>query len=112
MCSAFKPLGYDCRFASFEYTLRRRSGGDLDVAISLDVGTCGLTLHASCTVSGPGFMAVLPLAVANGMSPGSGYKIGDAARWRAIVDNLAALVAELDRSFVPAIEAAAGRAPG
>jgi hypothetical protein len=39
------------------------------------------------------------------------YPIGDAARWAQIVENLAALVAELDRTFVPAIEAAAGPSP-
>jgi hypothetical protein len=33
--------------------------------------------------------------------------IGDADRWQRIVENLAALVAELDRGFVPRIEAAA-----
>lgn len=39
------------------------------------------------------------------------YQIGDAEHWQQIVDNLAALVAELGRSFVPAIEAAAGPSP-
>ena len=32
-------------------------------------------------------------------------------RWRQIVDNLAALVATLDRSFVPEIEAISGASP-
>ena len=31
--------------------------------------------------------------------------------WQKLVDNMAAIVAELDRTFVPAIEAAAGPAP-
>jgi len=42
---------------------------------------------------------------------GGQYPIGGPERWRQIVDNLAALVAELDRSFVPAIEAISGPAP-
>jgi hypothetical protein len=39
------------------------------------------------------------------------YQIGDAWHWQQIVENLAALVAELDRTMVPAIEAAAGPSP-
>jgi hypothetical protein len=42
---------------------------------------------------------------------GMQYRIGDAAHWQKLIDNLAAIVAELDRTFVPAIEAAAGPAP-
>jgi hypothetical protein len=42
---------------------------------------------------------------------GGQYPIGDAARWQRIVENLAALTRELDRDFVPAIEAAAGPSP-
>lgn len=39
------------------------------------------------------------------------YQTGDAAHWRQFVDSLAALVAELDRSLGPEIEAAAGPSP-
>ena len=56
------------------------------------------------------FTATLPLPFAGGITPGQ-YPIGDATRWSQIVDNLAALVAEYDRTFVPAIEAAAGPSP-
>jgi hypothetical protein len=42
---------------------------------------------------------------------GGQYPIGDADRWHQIVENLAALVTELDRSFVPAVEAASGPSP-
>jgi hypothetical protein len=41
---------------------------------------------------------------------GMQYRIGDAAL-TGVVDNMAAIVAELDRRFVPAIAAAAGPAP-
>jgi hypothetical protein len=39
------------------------------------------------------------------------FPIGSPDRWRRIVDNLAALVAALDRSFVPEIEALSGPSP-
>ena len=39
------------------------------------------------------------------------YPIGNAERWQKIVENLAALVAELDRTLVPEIERAAGPTP-
>lgn len=39
------------------------------------------------------------------------YPIGDADNWRKIVENLGALVAELDRTLVPEIEAAVGASP-
>jgi hypothetical protein len=39
------------------------------------------------------------------------YAIGDADRWQQIVENLGAMVCELDRSLVPEIEGAAGPSP-
>ena len=39
------------------------------------------------------------------------FSIGSPDRWRQIVDNLAALVAALDRTFVPEIEAISGPSP-
>jgi hypothetical protein len=49
-----------------------------------------------------GFKATLILPVAR-RAAGGQYPIGGPDRWRQIVDNLAALTVELDRSFVPAI---------
>ena len=43
--------------------------------------------------------------------PAGQHPIGDAAQWQKIVENLAAMVRELDRSFVPEIEQAAGPSP-
>jgi hypothetical protein len=43
--------------------------------------------------------------------PGAQYPIGDAEQWQKIVENLGALVAELERAFVPEVEAAAGPSP-
>ena len=107
---AFKPLGYDCRGGSGTFTLRRRTAGNLTVEISLDVGTWSRSLTAGFSVTGLGFRSRLPLLVSKHAGPGQ-YRIGDAAHWQQMVDNLAALVAELDRSFVPAVEAAAGASP-
>jgi hypothetical protein len=107
---AFKPLGYDCQAASGTFTLRRRTRGNLTVEISLDVGTWSRSLTAFFKVHGLGFRAVLPLPASRAAGGGQ-YPIGDAERWQQLVDNLAALVIELDRSFVPDIEAASGPAP-
>jgi hypothetical protein len=48
-----------------------------------------------------------------GCRGGSGgqYPICDAAQWQKIVENLRAIVRELDRSFVPEIEQAGGPSP-
>ena len=60
---------------------------------------------------GIGFKATLILPVAHRAASGAQYPVGGPDRWRQIVDNLAALVAELDRSFVPAIESISGPTP-
>jgi hypothetical protein len=108
---AFKPMGYDCQAERGTFTLRRRTPGNLTVAISLDVGTWSKSLHGSFAVKGIGFSARLRLPVSRRALEGMQYRIGDAAHWQKLVDNMAAIVAELDRTFVPAIEAAAGPAP-
>ena len=91
--------------------------------LQLDVGTW----HSSVTafmqvigmVNGQGFKATLALpasrqaarGVVRGQELFGQFPIGGPERWRQIVENLAALVAELDRSFVPEIEAIAGPSP-
>jgi hypothetical protein len=111
----FKPIGYDCRGSSGAFTLRRRTPANLTIELLLDVGTWGKQILAIFRVQGMvndiGFKATLPLPVARRAIVGGQYPIGDADRWRHIVENLAALAAELDRSFVPAIEAISGPAP-
>ena len=108
---AFKPLGYDCRGGSGTFTLRRRTPGNLTVEIDLDVGTWSRSLTATFKVHGLGFRALLRLPVSRRALAAGQYPIGDADRWQQLVDNLAALVTELDRSFVPAVEAVSGPAP-
>jgi hypothetical protein len=111
LVAAFKPMGYDCRGGVGTFTLRRRTPGNLTVELDLDVGTWSRSLTASFRVSGLGFSALLSLPVSKRAMDRNQYKIGDANGWRQIVENLAALVAELDRSFVPAVEAASGPSP-
>jgi hypothetical protein len=108
---AFQPLGYDCHAGSGTFTLRRRTPGHLTVEIALDVGTWSRSLTAFFKVQGLGFAARLPLPVSQRAIGGGQYPIGGAERWQQIVDNLAALVAEYDRTFVPAVEAASGPSP-
>jgi hypothetical protein len=108
---AFGPLGYDCHGESGTFTLRRRTSGNLTIEVSLDVGSWSNSLTAGYRVSGLGFSARLPLPVAKRALEARQYKIGGAQRWQQIVENLAALVAHFDRTFVPAIEADAGPSP-
>jgi len=111
LVAAFQPLGYTCRGESGTFTLRRRTAGNLTVEAELDVGTWSNSLTGIFHVYGLGFTAVLPLPVAPHAIGGGQYPIGDADSWSRIVANLAALVAEYDRSFVPAVEEAAGPSP-
>lgn len=108
---AFRPMGFSCRGESGTFTLRRRTATNLTVEVELDVGTWSNNLTASFHVYGLGFTAMLPLPVSKRNIGGNQYAIGDAARWERIVENLAAIVTEFDRDFVPAIEAAAGPSP-
>jgi len=110
LVGAFKPMGYDCRGGSGTFTLRRRTPGNLTVEVEVDVGTWSSNLTATFRVRGLGFKAILPLPVSRRAGPGQ-YRIGGPQHWQQLVENLSALVAELDRSFVPAIEAAAGPSP-
>lgn len=108
---AFKPLGYSCRGGSGSFTLRRRTAANLTAELHLDVGRWGGSVLAIYHVYGVGFKATLFPPVAANAMPMAQYPVGDAARWQKIVENLAALVAELDRSFVSAVEAVAGPSP-
>jgi len=107
----FKPLGYSCRGGSGTFTLRRRTATNLTLELHLDVGTWSHKVIAMFRVWGLGFKAGLILPVAASDVVGAQYPIGDAAQWEKIVENLAALVKELERSFVPEIEKAAGPSP-
>ena len=111
LARAFAPLGYDCKGGSGSFTLRRRTPGNLAVEIHLDVGSWSRQVIGFFRIEGLGFKASFPLPVGPGLPGLAQYPIGDAQRWGQIVDNLAALVGELDRSVVPEIERAAGPSP-
>jgi len=120
---AFAPMGYECRGSAGMFMLRRRTPGNLTVELELDVGTWSSSLMAffrvQGLVAGQGFKATLNLpatrravrGLVHGVELCSQFSIGGPDRWRHIVDNLAALVAELDRGFVPEVEAASGPSP-
>jgi hypothetical protein len=112
---AFTPMGYECRGESGIFTLRRRTPGNLTAELMLDVGTWSnmvlAILRVLGLVNGAGFKATLFLPVSRRAAVGGQYPMGGPERFRQIIDNLAALVAELDRTFVPAIEAISGPAP-
>ena len=110
--TAFKPMGYRCRGGSGEFHLTRRTSGNLTIELYLDVGTWSHEVSAIFLVQGAGFKASLAIPVAPQNAFQGQYPIGDAAQWQKIVGNLAAMVRELDRSFVPEIEQAAGPSPG
>jgi len=107
--AAFKPMKYVSHGGTGEFHLTRKTKGNLTVQLYLDVGTWSHMVSADFTVSGAGFKASLGIPVAPGIF--GQYPIGDAAQWRKIVENLAAMVRELDRNFVPAVEQAAGPTP-
>jgi hypothetical protein len=111
LARTFKPMGYTCRGGSGTFTLRRRTPTNLTVELHLDVGTWSNLVLAMFRVWGLGFKGTLMVPVSANAVPAVQYPIGGADRWQMIVDNLAALVRELDRTLVPEIEAATGPSP-
>jgi hypothetical protein len=110
LVAAFKPMGYNCSGGKGEFHLTRRTAQNLTAELYLDVGTWSHSVTAIFHVRGAGFKASLSIPVAPEAC--GQYPIGDAAQWQKIVENLAAMVRELDRTFVPAIDEAAGASPG
>jgi hypothetical protein len=107
----FKAIGYSCKGASGTFTLRRRTSTNLTVELYLDVGTWGRSVLAIFRVWGLGFKGTLLLPITAKGVAGAQYPIGDAERWQKIVENLAALAKELDRTLVPEIEARVDPSP-
>ncbi len=107
----FKPMGYTCRGESGTFTLRRRAAANLTAELRLDVGTWGHSVLAMFRVWGLGFKGLLSVPVSANALVSAQYPIGDADRWQKIVENLGAMVRELDRSLVPEIESAVGLSP-
>jgi hypothetical protein len=109
--AVFKPMGYSIRGDSGSFTLRRRTQANLTAELHLDVGTWSHSVANFFAVYGVGYKAVLLLPVSPGAVSGGQYPIGDAARWQKIAENFGAIVAELDHTFIPDLESAAGPAP-
>ena len=110
LVEVFKPRGFDCRGGSGTFTLRRRTKANHVVDVELDVGTWSRSLTFMFHVHGPGFNATLMPPVTTRDGPRQ-YPIGDTANWKLIVENVAAIVDELERTFVVEIAAAVGPAP-
>jgi hypothetical protein len=109
---AFAPLGYTVGYESGTFRLSRQRPNGVTVEVSIDVGTWSRKLSAMQIVRGPAFGAVLSLPVTRNAQDFAAYPLGDAERWQQLVENLAAVVAELDRTFVPDVEAAAASVDG
>jgi hypothetical protein len=107
----FKPMGYAVRGGTGEFSLRRRTSTNLTLELSMDCGTWRHSLLAIFKVWGLGFKATLTLPLSEKAIAGTQYSIGDAEHWKKVVENMGTLVAELERTFVPEIEAATGPTP-
>jgi hypothetical protein len=111
----FKAMGYSVRGGTASetgsFTLRRRTAANSTLELSLDVGTWSHNVLAMFKVWGLGFKGTLTLPPTEKAVPGGQYPIGDAEQWQKIVENLGTLVAELERTFVPEIEAVTGASP-
>jgi len=111
----FKPMGYSVRGGTASetgsFTLRRRTTANSTLELSLDVGTWSHNVTAIFFVWGLGFKGTLILPPTAKEAHGGQYPIGDAEQWQKITENLGALVAELERTFVPEVEAVAGPSP-
>jgi hypothetical protein len=110
LVEAFEPRGYDCRGGGGMFTLRRRTTTNHIVDVELDVGTWSRSVTFMFSVRGPGFNATLMPPV-TARDDSRQYPIGDTANWQQIVGNIAAIVDELDRTFVAEIAAAVDPAP-
>ena len=109
--SAFKPLGYSVTGDTGTFTLRRKTSANLTVEVWLDVGTWSRKLSGGYRVIGLGFRAPHWLTLSRHDMQLRSYPILGAEHWQKMVENLAALVSEIDRSFPVEIEAAAGPSP-
>ena len=107
----FKPAGYSIRGETGTFSLRRRTASNLNVRLELDVGTWSHLVLAMFQILPLGFKLSLTIPVTARATPMGQYPMGDAEQWRKIVENLGALVAELDRTLVPEVEALVGETP-
>jgi hypothetical protein len=111
----FKPMGYRVSGgsgnATGSFSARRRTAANSTLELHLDTGTWFPAVLAMFFVYGMGWKATVILPPAANAVAGAQYPIGDAGQWEKIVENLGAMVAELERSFVPEVEAVTGPSP-
>src|SRR5579862_2599359 len=111
----FRPMGYSVSggtgSATGSFHLRRRTAANSTLELRLDTGTWFPAVLAMFFVYGLGFKATVLLPPTQKAVAGGQYPIGDAEQWQKIVENLGALVAELERTLVPEIEAVTGPSP-
>jgi hypothetical protein len=110
LVEAFTPRGYDCRGGSGTFTLRRRTADHHVVDVELDVGTWSRSVTFMFHVRAPGINATLTPPV-TAREQARQYPIGDTENWTRIVANGAAIVDELERTFLVDVEAVVGPAP-
>lgn len=109
--AAFEPLGYDCKGGRGIFTLRKRTAQNHVLQLELDVGTWSRMVSASFSVEGPSLHAAIRVPVSAAAAMSFQFAIGDVANWERIVANYTVIVGELERTFVPEVEAAVGPAP-
>ncbi len=111
----FKPMGYGVRGGTAgetgSFSLRRKTAANSTLELTLDCGTWSHSLLAIFKVWGLGWKATLTIPPTEKAVGGGQYPIGDAEQWQKIVENMGTLVAELERTFVPEIEAVTGPSP-
>ncbi len=107
----FKPMGYSIRGETGTFSLRRRTASNLAVRLELDVGTWSHLVLAMFQILPLGFKLSMTIPVTARATPMGQYPMGDEEQWSKIVENLGALVAELDRTLVPEVEALVGPTP-
>jgi hypothetical protein len=111
----FKPMGYSVRGGTAgetgSFSLHRRTAANSTLELTLDCGTWSHSLLAIFKVWGLGWKATLTIPPTEKAVAGGQYPIGDAEQWQKIVENMGTLVAELERTFVPEIEAVTGPSP-
>jgi hypothetical protein len=111
LVAEFSRRGFDCRGEPGRFVLRRKTDLGNFVILDVDVGTWSRMVTTQYAIRGVGAHVRLWVPIGARGIDAMQYPIGDGANWERIVANLAAVVDELDRTFLPEIEAVIGRSP-
>jgi hypothetical protein len=111
LVAAFTPAGFDCRGEPGRFVLRRRTmAGNFEI-LDIDVGTWSRMVTVQYRVHGSGGAVRLHIPVGERAVGALQYPIGDGPSWERIVANVAAVVDELERTFLPEVEEILGGSP-